>query len=72
MRGASAPQIMEWAGHKSLATSQRYVHQSSINLESLAGFSSRLTDDIAQPLWQQDSPESIATTGISPLEQRSI
>ena len=43
MRGATAIQIMEWAGHKSLSTSQKYVHQSSINLESLAGFSSLQT-----------------------------
>ncbi len=34
-RGWSAPAISQWAGHKSLAVTQRYVHGSAINLESL-------------------------------------
>jgi integrase len=34
--GASAPQIQAWAGHKSLATSQRYIHTSGVNLSHLA------------------------------------
>ena len=71
MRGASAIQIMEWAGHKSLSTSQKYVHTSSINLEALAGFSSCLTDDSAQPLRQINPPEPVATTGVSPFDHRS-
>ena len=71
MRGATAIQIMEWAGHKSLSTSQKYVHQSSINLESLAGFSSCLNDDSAQPLRHFNEPESTGITGISPVEHRS-
>jgi integrase len=34
-RGWSAPAIAQWAGHKSLAVTQRYVHGSAINLEEL-------------------------------------
>lgn len=34
-RGWSAPAISQWAGHKSLAVTQRYVHGSAINLEEL-------------------------------------
>ena len=33
--GANAIQIKEWAGHHSLAVSQRYIHSSGIDLESL-------------------------------------
>lgn len=35
-QGATAPQIQAWAGHKSLATSQRYIHISGVNLNALA------------------------------------
>ena len=35
LNGASAPQIQQWAGHKDLATSQKYIHNSGINLTSL-------------------------------------
>ena len=35
-KGASAPQIQAWAGHQSLATSQRYIHTSGVNLTHLA------------------------------------
>jgi len=34
-RGWGAPAISQWAGHKSLAVTQRYVHGSAINLEKL-------------------------------------
>ena len=34
--GATAPQIQAWAGHQSLATSQRYIHSSGVNLTHLA------------------------------------
>ena len=33
--GANAIQIKEWAGHRSLATSQGYIHSSGIDLQSL-------------------------------------
>lgn len=36
VKGASAPQIQQWAGHQSLATSQRYIHSSGVNLTHLA------------------------------------
>jgi integrase len=35
MRGANAPAIMQWAGHKSLGITQRYVHQASVDLAAL-------------------------------------
>jgi integrase len=34
-KGWSAPAISQWAGHKTLAVTQRYVHGSAINLEEL-------------------------------------
>jgi integrase len=34
-KGWSAPAICQWAGHGSLAITQRYVHGSAINLEAL-------------------------------------
>ena len=70
VRGATAIQIMEWAGHKSLSTSQKYVHQSSVNLESLAGFSSCLKDDTTQLSRPLNSGESLDMTGISASEER--
>jgi len=36
VNGASAPQIQAWAGHQSLATSQKYIHTSGVNLTHLA------------------------------------
>ena len=35
MKGASAPQIQQWAGHKDLSTSQKYIHAAGINLNEL-------------------------------------
>ncbi len=35
-KGASAPQIQAWAGHKSLLTSQKYIHSSGVSLTHLA------------------------------------
>ena len=72
VRGATAIQIMEWAGHKSLSTSQKYVHQSSVNLEALAGFSSCLIDDTAQPSRPFNPGKLAAMTGVSPLEDRCV
>ena len=72
VRGATAIQIMEWAGHKSLSTSQKYVHQSSVNLESLAGFSSCLNDDSAQPSRPFNPVKPIGTTGVSAFDQRCV
>ena len=40
MQGASAVQIKEWAGHTSLAISNRYIHSSAVSLDALAGVSS--------------------------------
>jgi len=37
VNGASAPQIQAWAGHQSLATSQKYIHTSGVDLSHLAG-----------------------------------
>lgn len=34
--GASAPQIQQWAGHKSIVTSQRYIHLCGVALTHLA------------------------------------
>lgn len=34
--GATAPQIQAWAGHKSMLTSQRYIHNSGVDLAHLA------------------------------------
>lgn len=34
-KGWSAPSIQQWAGHKSLAVTQRYIHAAGINLEAL-------------------------------------
>ena len=59
-KGASAIQIKEWAGHQSLAISQRYVHSSAVGLESLAGFSSRSMVENGQPLSASDLPKSLA------------
>lgn len=59
-RGASAIQIKEWAGHQSLAISQRYVHSSAVGLESLAGFSSRSMVENGQSLSAIDSLKSLA------------
>ena len=39
--GANAIQIKEWAGHHSLAVSQRYIHSSGIDLESLVSVERR-------------------------------
>ena len=50
MRGASAVQIKEWAGHHSIAISNRYIHSSAINLDVLAGVSSCTEDDSRQQL----------------------
>ena len=36
VNGASAPQIQAWAGHKSLVTSQKYIHSSGVDLAHLA------------------------------------
>ena len=72
VRGATAIQIMEWAGHKSLSTSQKYVHQSSVNLESLAGFSSCLNDDTAQSSRPFNPGKPVGNTGISALEDRCV
>ena len=72
VRGATAIQIMEWAGHKSLSTSQKYVHQSSVNLESLAGFSSCLNDDTAQSSRPFNPGKPVGSTGISALEDRCV
>ena len=41
--GANAVQIKEWAGHHSLAVSQRYIHSSGIDLESLISVERRQT-----------------------------
>lgn len=35
LNGATLPQLMQWAGHRSIATTQRYIHQSACDLESL-------------------------------------
>jgi integrase len=35
MKGANAPAIMQWAGHKTLTVTQRYVHQASVDLTTL-------------------------------------
>lgn len=59
-KGASAIQIKEWAGHQSLAISQRYVHSSAVGLESLAGFSSRSMVETDQPLSAVDTLTSLA------------
>ena len=59
-QGASAIQIKEWAGHQSLAISQRYVHSSAVGLESLAGFSSRSTVETEQQLLATDTLTSLA------------
>ena len=72
VRGATAIQIMEWAGHKSLSTSQKYVHQSSVNLESLAGFSSCLKDDIAQQSRPFNPGKPLGTTEFSPSKERCV
>ena len=72
VRGATAIQIMEWAGHKSLSTSQKYVHQSSVNLESLAGFSPCLKDDIAQSSRPFNPGRSLGITEVSALEDRCV
>ena len=72
VRGATAIQIMEWAGHKSLSTSQKYVHQSSVNLEALAGFSSCLKDDTAQSSRQFNPGRSLGMTEVSALEDRCV
>ena len=72
VRGATAIQIMEWAGHKSLSTSQKYVHQSSVNLEALAGFSSCLNDDTAQSSRPFNPGKPVGNTGISALEDRCV
>jgi len=34
-KGWAAPAIQQWAGHKSLAVTQRYIHAAGINLEAL-------------------------------------
>ena len=34
--GATAPQIQAWAGHKSMLTSQKYIHNSGVDLAHLA------------------------------------
>lgn len=34
-KGWQAPAIQQWAGHKSLAVTQRYIHAAGINLEAL-------------------------------------
>lgn len=34
--GATAPQIQAWAGHKSMLTSQKYIHNSGVDLARLA------------------------------------
>lgn len=34
-KGWSAPAIQQWAGHKSLAVTQRYIHAAALNLEEL-------------------------------------
>ena len=39
--GANAIQIKEWAGHHSLAVSQRYIHGAGIDLESLVSVERR-------------------------------
>ena len=39
--GANAIQIKEWAGHHSLSVSQRYIHSSGIDLESLVSVERR-------------------------------
>lgn len=36
VNGATAPQIQAWAGHQSLATSQKYIHTSGVDLSHLA------------------------------------
>ena len=36
--GANAPQLQQWAGHRSLSVSQGYIHGSGIDLESLVSF----------------------------------
>lgn len=35
-QGWQAPAIQQWAGHKSLAVTQRYIHAAGINLEAMA------------------------------------
>jgi integrase len=35
-KGFQAPAIQQWAGHKSLAITQRYVHGAGVDLSSLA------------------------------------
>ena len=72
VRGATAIQIMEWAGHKSLSTSQKYVHQSSVNLESLAGFSSCLKDDSTQPSRPFNPGKSVDMTEVSAHDERCV
>ena len=53
--GANAPQLQQWAGHRSLRVSQGYIHGSGIDLESLISLegSQRSADwaTVGQPHW---------------------
>ncbi|MGB0352027.1 MAG: tyrosine-type recombinase/integrase, partial [Synechococcus sp.] len=48
--GASGPQIMQWAGHKSLSMTQRYVHGSAIDLTAVSQLRSTTPTESVAPV----------------------